>query len=153
MKFLNDRGYPYSSILYGVFRDEKRTEVVSSYATEGDLFFWASHHDRPPVGQAREEVMRPLVVQVLTAVQMLHDLSIAHHDLSLENILVTKNGNDSLQLKIIDLAMISTERYFTGYPRGKRSYQAPELHDEEGYHDAFLADVFSVGVCVLHACQ
>jgi serine/threonine protein kinase len=147
-KFLNCIGYPYGITLLGVYRDDKFTQVVTTYATEGDLFMWCSDPGRPSPGPEREELVRPLMTQLLQGVQQLHDLSIAHRDISLENAIVSKCGHqDMLRLFIVDFGMSSNERYNHNGPRGKRSYQAPEVH-EEGPHDGFLSDVFSLGVVV-----
>jgi len=148
MKFLNHRKVPLGVVLLGVYRDERNTEVVSSFATEGDLFMWCSHPERPPAGAEREEIMRPLITQLLRGVRQLHDLNIVHRDISLENILVTKTDRqDDWRLLIIDFGMSDRQRFYEGQPRGKRSYQAPEAH-EPGEHDGFLIDAFAVGVVV-----
>eukprot|EP00913_Durusdinium_trenchii_P031094 g29118.t1 len=74
---------------------------------------------------------------MLRAVQELHDLSIAHHDLSCENILVTK-VDDTLEIRVIDFAAASGSRVSSG-AHGKDMYVAPEVHTSLKY-DAFLAD-------------
>ena len=87
--------------------------------------------------------MLPIVGQIFTAVCWLHDLGVAHRDLSLENILLTDNGG-SMQVKLIDFGMSTTQRVCKRELRGKQSYQAPEMHGPE--YDAFLADEFALGV-------
>lgn len=144
-KFLNDIGYPYGVTLVGVYRDSKMTEVITSFATEGDLFMWCSRPQSLPPGPAREKCMRVVMRQLFDGLRQLHDLGIAHRDISLENVLATKGDQpDSLRLLIIDYGMASTSRFVSG-TRGKKSYQAPESH-EDGEYDAFAADVFSAGV-------
>lgn len=104
-----------------------------------------------PPGPDRENLVRPLAVQLLRGVQQLHELSIVHRDISMENCLVSEEEVDPCQLRIIDFGMAQTERYFLKQIRGKRSYQAPECH-EVGEYDAFLSDAFAVGVslyCIL----
>ena len=49
------------------------TSKVSSFASQGDLFYWSSQLDLPP-GMDREAAVQPLAVQMLRAVQELHDL-------------------------------------------------------------------------------
>mmetsp|Transcript_14873 Transcript_14873/g.33880 ORF Transcript_14873/g.33880 Transcript_14873/m.33880 type:complete len:407 (-) Transcript_14873:155-1375(-) len=144
--FLNSCGYAYACKLYDVFRDDTHTYIVTSFATDGDLFAWCEVG--PPPGRERERVVQPLAVQILEGVQQLHEASIVHRDLSLENILLSKIGdprNPVLRVQIIDFSMASTKRTFKNCVRGKASYQAPELHTDKEY-DAFLTDAFSVGV-------
>lgn len=144
IRFLNKVGYAYACGLLGVYRDDTYTYVVTSFATEGDLFSWCEVG--VPPGIARERLVRPLARQILQGVQHLHELAIVHRDLSLENILVSKTDDeDSLEIKIIDFSMSSTSRTFRNCVRGKASYQAPELHNDLEY-DAFLTDTFSLGV-------
>mmetsp|Transcript_52465 Transcript_52465/g.162881 ORF Transcript_52465/g.162881 Transcript_52465/m.162881 type:complete len:410 (+) Transcript_52465:113-1342(+) len=139
---LNRLKFPFVCEARGVFRDEDTTYVVASLATKGDLFSWCEVDPLP--GLAREANMRPLMAQIFTAVQWLHELGIAHRDLSLENILLTEVGQD-LQVKIIDFGMCAASQTARAEVRGKQSYQAPEMHLDETY-DAFLTDVFALGV-------
>jgi serine/threonine protein kinase len=141
--FLNGVGFPFASSLLGVYRDDAHTYVVTPFATEGDLFSWCESSDLPP-GQDREVLVLPLARQIIEGIQQLHDLSIVHRDLSLENILLSQEDG-SLQMRIIDFSMASTARRFRCSTRGKPVYQAPELHTDQEY-DAFLSDAFAVGV-------
>jgi len=118
----------------------------------------------PATGAVRETHMRPLAQQTLRAVQRLHMHGIAHGDLSLENILLTR-GEHGLQVKLIDFGMACVGRTRQIGQFGKPSYQAPELHQQAAvssgvctcwvplvsavpcrFYDAFLADVFALGV-------
>lgn len=145
VQFLNTMGYPYACSLLGVFRDDEHTYVVTSFASEGDLFSWCEVGVAP--GLEREVLVYPLARQMVEGIQQLHDMAIVHRDLSLENILLTKldDAEASLSIRIIDFSMASTQRRFRNCVRGKASYQAPELHTDSEY-DAFLTDAFSLGV-------
>lgn len=144
---LNALSFPFVCEQRGVFRDEENTYVVSSLASEGDLFGWCDRE--PPPGRAREDCIRPLAAQVFSAVRWIHDLGVAHRDLSLENILLTINPDGTESIKLIDFGMATLRRTARKEVRGKQSYQAPEMHSEEEY-DCFLTDEFSLGV-VLYA--
>lgn len=143
LRFLKNSGFEYVCTLIGVYRDCTYTYVVTSFCSEGDLFSWCE--TGVPAGRERELVVQPLARQIMKGVQQLHEKSIVHRDLSLENILLEKLEDDSLVVRIIDFSMCSTNRYFRNCVRGKASYQAPELHTDREY-DAFLSDAFSVGV-------
>lgn len=145
LKQLNKSRFPYSCDLGGVFRDHTSTYVVTSYNAGGDLFAWCKREDPEP-GTSREALMQPLVTQIASAVKWLHELGIAHRDLSLENIMLTGTDND-LQIKLIDFGMATVARTCKGEVRGKLAYRAPEMHMEAPY-DSFLIDAFSLGVVV-----
>jgi len=141
-KFLNGIGFPFACDLHGVFRDSLTTYVVSSFATEGDLFSWVDRSGC--AGREHEARAKPIVIQVFYAVWWLHELGIAHRDLSLENILLTKD-QDNHVVKIIDFGAATASRHCgEDESRGKRNYQAPEMH--KGGYDAFAADNFALGV-------
>jgi len=140
---LNNINFPNVCEFMGVYRDLEHTYVVSSLATEGDLFSWCEQEPQP--GRAREARMKPLILQIFSAVRWMHDLGVAHRDLSLENILLTDVGAGELQIKIIDFGMCTLSRTCRGEVRGKQSYQAPEMHLDAEY-SAFLTDEFAIGV-------
>jgi hypothetical protein len=147
VRYLNELRYPFACNNLGVFRDEETTYVVTSLASEGDLFGWCDRDPKP--GLEREGVMRPLAVQMFSAVRWLHEMGIAHRDLSLENILLTQNPDGTNSIKLIDFGMSTLKRTCKKEVRGKQSYQAPEMHLQDEY-DAFLIDEFALGV-VLYA--
>lgn len=83
--------------------------------------------------------------QLFGAVRQLHDLGIAHRDISLENVLVSDEGcGRGPTVKLIDFGMASLSQWCHG-SGGKRSYIAPEQYPDEE-HDGFLSDTFSLGV-------
>lgn len=141
--FLNQTGYAYACDLLGVYKDLDFTYVVTSFASEGDMFSWCESGVSP--GPEREAVVRPLARQMLEGVQQLHEMGIGHLDLSLENVLMAKAEDGALSIRIIDFGMATNSRYLKNCVRGKASYQAPELHTSQRY-DAFLSDAFSLGV-------
>jgi len=142
VRHLNQIRYPYCVKLLGVFVDSDSTYVVSSLASEGDLFAWCDRDPQP--GLEREAAMYPLVYQIFDGVRLLHQLGIAHRDLSLENLLLN-NEKGVLRIKIIDFGMSTMSRLVSGEIRGKQSYQAPEMHLPQPF-DTFMTDPFSLGV-------
>eukprot|EP00930_Biecheleria_cincta_P030115 TRINITY_DN2089_c0_g1_i1.p1 TRINITY_DN2089_c0_g1~~TRINITY_DN2089_c0_g1_i1.p1 ORF type:complete len:594 (-),score=122.58 TRINITY_DN2089_c0_g1_i1:75-1817(-) len=142
---LNRVQYPFALQLLGVFRDEKLLYVAWPLATHGDLYDWASSC-KAEVGPAREAAIKPIASQVCEAIKLLHDLGIAHRDISLENVLVTETDSRKTQVKIIDFGMSTAVRFNHQSRGGKLYYQAPEIYSEDGPFDAFLFDAFAVGV-------
>lgn len=139
---LHRHGYPFVCEPLGVFRDRDYTYVAASLASRGDLFTWCDLDPQP--GPAREENMRPLIVQIFSAIMHLHEIGIAHRDLSLENILLTDSAN-GVQVQVIDFGMCTASQVASNEVRGKQSYQAPEMHLKDPY-DTFLVDSFALGV-------
>lgn len=145
VKYLFQAGYPYVCEPHGLYQDGDWIHVVSALATHGDLFSWCDNLQEQ--GPHREEALRPVIRQAYSAVAWLHNLGIAHRDISLENILITQNpGDPMLRVKLVDFGMCTLFRACHEV-RGKLSYQAPEMHLRNGQgYDAFLADSFSLGV-------
>lgn len=157
--FLNGIHYPYRCPLIGVYRDDETTNVVTELASEGDLFSWCSGCVPEKLGPAREARVLPLARQIVDSVRQLHELSIVHRDVSLENILLSRElapdarpsapeadeDDVDFQIQVIDFGMTSTCRLFEKGACGKPSYQAPEVHTDKQY-DGFLSDAFAVGV-------
>eukprot|EP00930_Biecheleria_cincta_P100560 TRINITY_DN92176_c0_g1_i1.p1 TRINITY_DN92176_c0_g1~~TRINITY_DN92176_c0_g1_i1.p1 ORF type:complete len:353 (+),score=70.92 TRINITY_DN92176_c0_g1_i1:113-1171(+) len=143
VRHLNSIKYPYVCELLGVYKDDQQTYVCTSLANKGDLFSWCEKDPKP--GMLREAVMIPLAIQMFSGVRMLHELGIAHRDLSLENLLLHEPEGGTPTIKLIDFGMSTTSRMCRKEVRGKQSYQAPELHLSAPY-DAFLSDSFALGV-------
>jgi serine/threonine protein kinase len=142
VRCLNEIAFPYCVRLVGVFADSESTYVVTSLASEGDLFGWCECDPKP--GPKREAAMYPLVEQIFAGVRRLHDFGVAHRDLSLENLLLHIEDGEP-RIKIIDFGMSTLERSASGEVRGKPSYQAPEIHLLQPF-DTFMTDSFSLGV-------
>jgi len=109
----------------------------------GDLLSWCD--SLPKCGAQRLAVISPVMRDLYTAVKSLHDLCIVHGDLSLENIVVDRDAQQSFRVKIIDFGLSSLERMRIGPIRAKPSYTAPEAYYTKRF-DGFLADCFALGV-------
>jgi len=148
VKELNHLTIPFVCELIGLFTDGNHFYIVQELGTEGDLFKWSSTLPRPV--SEREEQIRPVVVQVCAAMRQLHDLGLAHRNVSLENILVTRGSqNGALSIKVIDFGMSCLSQFGKGSRYGKYPCRAPEMHMEAEY-DLFLADNFAIG-CVVYS--
>jgi len=141
--YLHREDFPYVVQPLGIFRDDQHTLVVSELATEGDLFCWCERLGAP--GGRREAALKPVARQIVSAVSWLHDVGVAHRDLSLENVLLTRDSDGELRVKLIDFGMATLARFCRNEPRGKEVYSAPEMFADRDY-DAFLTDSFAVGV-------
>jgi len=90
-----------------------------------------------------ERVSRFIFSQLLSAVSFLHERSIAHLDISLENLMI---GND-LRVKIIDFGQaidaVSHQKLFGCY--GKETYYHPAMVRDRAF-EPFDADVWACGI-------
>lgn len=146
-RWLSEQGFGHAVGFEGAYLDGDHIAFVMGFAEGGDLF---SHLDRltlPGPALDSEATLRSLIVEFFGAVTQLHDLGLAHRDLSLENVLLA--GPRQGPVKLIDFSMATTQRLCDGPACGKPSYIAPEVHLGCGY-DAFVADSFSCGV-ILYA--
>lgn len=146
--YLNKIFYPYVCKLHGTFYDSSETRIAYSFATHGDLFSWVSSSSFPEQGVERERLLRPIVREILHAVSTLHALTIAHCDISLENILLTSDPVDgALKIKLIDFGMAAVGKDVLVGERGKAIYHAPEMH-LGGLCSPFPYDVFALGLVI-----
>merc|ERR1712048_17519 len=144
---LHQNGFEHVCEPWGVFSDGLDTYVMSSYASEGELFSWMERDPAP--GLEREALVRPIMRQLFLAVRSLHGLGIAHCDISLENVLLSDEGAGPI-VKLIDFGMARLDRTSTSIC-GKKSYMAPEMHLNEPF-DVFATDAFALGVTLFGVC-
>lgn len=115
---------------------------VHRYAMEYgglDLYGFITHNDH-----LSELQSRPLFLQILKAVQLLHTKKIVHLDLKTENILI----NSNLKILLCDLGQareIKTPKELHSGITGTESYRAPEIIQASRY-EGELADMYSLGV-------
>lgn len=138
---LNELNFCYACDLLGIFADPKNIYVVTSLTSGGDLCNFS--FNMPGHGKGREMIARPVAGQALAAVAWLHELGVAHRNLSLENMRFEDQGNEMV-LKIIDFGQAVLERQSQGLA-GKIVYRPPEMHHRSSY-DPFLVDSFALGV-------
>lgn len=145
LELLNEERCPYVCELFGMYRSELETFMVSSLAVEGDLFTWCELAPSP--GVCREVAARPLAHELLEALRYIHKMGLAHRDVSLENVLLMATGASGPRIRLCDFAQASVGRIGESGRRGKQEYRAPESLTDRSY-DTFQADVFSAGVAI-----
>ena len=124
--------------------------IFMEVASGGELFDQVIDRGANAMSEATG---RKFMSQLLAGVHHCHSRGVAHRDLKLENVLLTKDG----VVKVIDFGL--SHIYAKGgdgeFDRsvllkemcGSKSYAAPEVLSGVGY-DGFLADVWSLGVCL-----
>ncbi|CAE8610745.1 unnamed protein product [Polarella glacialis] len=133
-----------ANLCHGAFREPNGDILLmSEYSPGGDLFDIVTRCREEPGAVEREQKIWPVIVSLLRAVQSLHELGVAHGDISLENALLGSDG----EVRLIDFeAAVSENPSQTRGTRGKPSYQPPEMHTAPSF-DACSGDLFACGVC------
>jgi len=136
-------GHPNIIRLFEVIDTTAHIVLVMEFATGGDLLRYVRQRRR-----LVEPTARDFFKQLLDGIAHIHDMSVVHRDIKLENLLLDSFGC----LKIADFGVAVVVK-----PPGRRlhehcgtpSYIAPEIMMEMGY-DGQPVDVWSAGV-VLYA--
>lgn len=94
------------------------------------------------MGKMGEDAGRFFLNQMLDSVEYMHNKSVVHRDLKLENILV----DDNLNLKVADFGFACYKNIdaLRSY-RGTMTYMAPEIKEGKTYVGKQV-DMFSIGV-------
>jgi len=146
VKELNRLQYQYACDFLGVFETNDKLLVITSLAEHGDLFSWIATEMRQ-TGHNRESRIQPIAVQLCDAVCWLHELGVAHRDISVENVVLAVS-NETPELKLVDFGAAVAARHSQGAGYGKGPYRAPEMYTHCEY-DAFLTDAFATAVVLL----
>jgi len=94
IKILQGINHEHIIALRSVEEDAKNLYLFLEYADQGDLYSYIQRH-----GSIDESLARNLFVQLVDAVEFCHcKMRIAHHDLKLENIVITSD----FRVKLID---------------------------------------------------
>jgi serine/threonine protein kinase len=114
--------------------------ILMEFAPYGDLYTVLQDGKLPQ----SEKMVRTIMKEILKGVEYLHDNSICHLDLKLENILVGKDGR--FKIADFDCCFIkgTDNKVIT---RGTVNYRAPEIMSpEDECVEPELADVYSLGI-------
>uniref|UniRef100_H3GDM1 Protein kinase domain-containing protein n=1 Tax=Phytophthora ramorum TaxID=164328 RepID=H3GDM1_PHYRM len=139
---------PHDNVLqtYQHFQQDDSWFVVMEYCEGGDL--WQTL-ERLPHSRLPEIQALPLFSQIVRGVHLLHDNGIAHRDLSLENVLLSRNGGAGGRpfgtAKICDFGLSTNAARVCHERVGKAYYMAPEVVAGVPY-DPLAADVWSLGI-------
>jgi serine/threonine protein kinase len=151
------RGQRHLAQMYAASRCLHFRTLTMHPAFCGDLVDYLSSLVGPgpePGYAAPVPLVRLWTQQLASAVAFLHSHGVAHLDISLENILLDHYG----AVQLCDFGMVfclqkgHTRTLELISKRGKGPYMAPEIAQPQlqpCYYDPRLADVFSLGVCVL----
>ncbi|XP_044721892.1 kinase [Hirsutella rhossiliensis] len=127
--------------------DHSRWNHVMEYCSEGDLFGLVQKGHLK--GDDKKKDRLCLFKQLIQGVGYLHANGIAHRDIKLENLLLTKDS----KLKITDFGV---SEVFSGTHPGLREagghepYIAPEVLEKRDQYDARALDVWSSAIVMIY---
>jgi len=128
--------------LLGVHEEEPFFCLFMELASGGDLFSHIQRH-----GRIEENKARTFFRQIVNAIEHCHINGVTHHDLKLENILIT--DEDSLRLIDFGLcARLSPSGIITGHYAGSPLYMSPEIFSLQPHTSS--VDVWSLGICLYY---
>jgi serine/threonine protein kinase len=130
--------------MQGVYEDDTTVYIVTDLLTEGDLLEHVVGN-----GKLSEEDAAKYIRSLLVALEYLHIHKLAHRDVKLENILITKNADNEPRVVLTDLGLAcfsDKEDAGIDHACGSMGYVAPEVF--RGTYGT-KADIYGAG-CVLY---
>ncbi|ORE02854.1 Pkinase-domain-containing protein [Rhizopus microsporus var. microsporus] len=152
LKYIN---HPNIVHLEATMETEHIMCIVLEYVEGGELFdFVQKMHYQSRLSQQKvnESTIKHLFLQLVKAVKWLHEHHIVHRDLKLENILIHREQDDQIILKITDFGLarvVDPESPLLTTRCGSEEYAAPEIVQSKGY-DGRKTDVWALGI-ILYA--
>lgn len=135
--------HPYLVNLVHQFETAAHTYLVLEYCSQGDLY----EAIRSQRGPLETEHVRRFMLQLISAVEHMHNNGLYHRDIKPENIFLTDNGD----MKLGDFGLATQSMWSYEACVGSDRYMAPEQYDHcgNGYSPAH-ADIWSIGICLLN---
>eukprot|EP01121_Diplochlamys_sp_Union-15-3_P005295 TRINITY_DN1562_c0_g1_i1.p1 TRINITY_DN1562_c0_g1~~TRINITY_DN1562_c0_g1_i1.p1 ORF type:complete len:325 (-),score=33.70 TRINITY_DN1562_c0_g1_i1:6-980(-) len=126
--------------LLGVKQTENFMFLILEYVGGGDLSSYIEQYGRLEEGRARRYFK-----QIIDAVDHCHETRVVHHDIKLENILISENRK---YIRLVDFGMatrVCEDARLTNYV-GSPLFMSPEVFSLQPHDGA--VDVWSLGVCL-----
>ena len=126
--------------VFSVKQMYERVFVVMEFAAKGTLTDYLRNN-----GSMTEEIAKPFFKQILDGIHELHRINIAHRDIKLENILLSKKSNPMISdfgyaIEVDPKNPLSTQFC------GTLPYLAPEILQRIPFNP-LVSDIWSLGVC------
>jgi serine/threonine protein kinase len=130
--------HPHIVKYIDLYIDDKYIYIVMEYLKGAELFDFVLVKEKLSLDEIRD-----ILVQIISAIEFCHGNLIAHRDLKLENIMMSRNGI----IKLIDFGLstiIDTDN-ITTTKCGSPQYVAPEILSENSYNP-LQSDIWSIGI-------
>jgi len=135
---LMELAHPYVTKVDYIFQSNKYIFFVMDLHTGGDLFAILQKH---PL--MREEQARPYIVEIIQAIDYLHEEGILYRDLKPENVMLDWMGH----IKLVDFGLskkLDSKKTRTYSFVGSEGYASPEIMSKKPHN--YLTDLYSIGV-------
>ena len=147
IEILKKLNHPNIVKLYDVIYTEKYILLIQELVNGISLrdYYNAEIRNQKSLSENKYKLLTLFFKQIFSAFAHIHKKNIAHRDIKLENILLTKNN----EIKIIDFGfgMYNPRNYSQKFFCGTPNYMAPEIILKKEYNGE-KADIWSLGVLV-----
>ncbi|RKF57314.1 Serine/threonine-protein kinase polo [Erysiphe neolycopersici] len=125
------------------FETESSIFLILEFCSRGDLY----EAIRAGTGPLQTEHVRQFMLQLVNAVDYMHQKGIYHRDIKPENIFIAHSG----EMKLGDFGLATTQEWTYEVMVGSDRYMAPEQFDSAGAgYSPEKADIWAVGICLLN---
>ena len=133
--------------LFGIIYTDTKILIIQELVKGISLreYYNREIRDQKEISEYKEEILKKIFYQIFDAMNYIHKNFIAHRDIKLENILMTKD----YEIKIIDFGfgMYNPENKLQTFYCGTPNYMPPEITFKKPYNGQ-KADLWSLGVLV-----
>lgn len=126
--------------LHDVQLDDKYIYIILEYSSYGNMEQIVQMNGGIPEAEAMVYFK-----QVMEAIKYIHEMGVAHRDVTLKNILISQNG--SAKLSDFGLCKLQPENSYLTTTCGTFVYVPPEILQQKQY-DGMKADIWSAGICL-----
>jgi serine/threonine protein kinase len=160
--------HPHIIPLKDSLQDETHLFCIYPFLTGGDLYgrLW-EEMQLSPSGRIEENQARNWFRQILSALSHLQKKGVCHRDLRMENMMLEKQSDGTMNIRIIDFGLCLRVPYVDPNNRnlvtdvssdtvrrlikaqgqgGKWEYMAPEVARRQECFDGFAIDLWTVGI-------
>ena len=147
IEILKKLNHPNIVKLYDVIYTDKYILLIQELVNGISLrnFYDSEIRNQENISDRKLQILNSILNQILSAFDHIHKKGIAHRDIKLENILMTKNN----EIKIIDFGfgMINQRNNLQKFFCGTPNYMAPEIVLKKDYNGQKV-DIWSLGVLI-----
>lgn len=130
--------------LVHAFQSDKEVFIVTQFMQGGDFTYQISQQ---PNKRFPEDSVRFYIAEMVSALEVLHQLGFLYRDLKPENILLDLQGHIRFSDFGLSCKLDSKQNYTTNLRAGTPGYMAPELL--RGMRYGFPVDIYSLG-CTMY---
>ena len=147
IEILKKLNHPNITKLYDTIITDKYILLIQELVNGISLreYYNTEIRNQKDISEKKLKLLTLIFKQIFSAFDYIHKKNIAHRDIKLENILLTKNN----EIKIIDFGfgMYNPRNHLQNFFCGTPNYMAPEIIMKKEY-DGQMADVWSLGVLI-----